>query len=88
VKIMDLGNLVNADIKLEKEDGETRSILFRLRCDARSQPVEFRTTASGAMFLMKCLQELQARHKIPIPQELRPSGPPTLSIVTDDENEP
>ena len=64
--------------------------LFRFRLEFREppqqQPVEFEIDADGAMAIMKALQGLQARYKIPIPASLRPKGDrPNLRIVTPDE---
>jgi hypothetical protein len=48
-------------------------------------PVEIEITAEGTMALMKALQDLQVRHQIPIPANLRPSGPPRLVIVSPED---
>jgi hypothetical protein len=62
--------------------------LFRFRLEFREQVpqrlVEFETSADGAMGIMKALQNLQARHRIPIPANLRPKGR-ILRIVQPDE---
>ena len=83
---MQLGRPNRLEIKPFNEGTEFR---FLLSFPSLQTPVEFETTARGAMGIMRALQSLQARHKIPIPDELRPSGPPTLTVVSgEDDDEP
>lgn len=61
---------------------------FRVRLqppesDKRSA-IAFDLNPTELMTLMAAFQQLQARYRIPIPSNLRPKGPPTLSVVTDE----
>jgi hypothetical protein len=65
---------------------ETEEFQFQFWFGGEPQPIEFLMTYQGAMILMGVLQEMQAKHKIPIPALLRPKkGRPKLSVVKLDE---
>lgn len=48
-------------------------------------PIVFDLTLDDGMRLKAALQHLQARHRIPNPSDLRPSGKSKLSIVSNDD---
>lgn len=50
--------------------------------------VSYELSDAGGMALMLALQKYQARHKIPIPANLRPKGRPTLAVVLNDDETP
>lgn len=76
---MKLGSPTKLEIKPNSEKTEFR---FLLTFPERPQPIEFVTSSESAMAISRALQELQVRHKIPIPQYLRPRGKPALRVVT------
>lgn len=81
--VLDLGR--PKKIKITPRTEET---LFQFHLDfpeSSQQPVEFSLSGADAMALMVGLQKLQARHRIPIPPNLRPQGKPVLSVVLPDE---
>lgn len=78
---MKLGRPTKLEIKPNAEKTEFR---FLLTFPGRPQPVEFALDAPGTMGILVGLQRLQARHKIPIPSSLRPTGKPKLRVVTPD----
>jgi hypothetical protein len=72
-------------IKIEALKEKTQ-VRFLLSFSASSPPVEFETTARGAMLLMQGLQAFQAHHKIPIPRRVLSSGwKPKLHVVKTDD---
>jgi len=77
---MKLGRPNKLEVKPNAEKTEFR---FLLTFPARPQPVEFFVTSEGAMMILHGLQRLQALHKIPIPDSIRPKGKPDLRVVTD-----
>ena len=79
---MKLGTPTRIEIKPTKEKTGFR---FLLTFPGRLQPVEFETSAAGAMMIMAGLQRLQTLHKIPIPRAVRPRGKPHLHVVMPDE---
>jgi hypothetical protein len=78
-------NLGSPNRIMIKPDAAKTEFLFQLTFPERQQPVEFSISAEGAMVVMSVLQRLQAKHEIPIPKASRPSGPPILRVVTNDE---
>lgn len=72
------------ELKITAVNGKKR-FRFHLRFSASPQPVEFETTADGAMSILRGLQEVQAFHKLAIPHEPASRGKPKLSIVRDDD---
>jgi hypothetical protein len=52
---------------------------------AKRKPIFFDVTFDDAMRLLHALQGFQAKYKIPIPPNLRPSGKPTLVVVPDNK---
>jgi hypothetical protein len=76
---MKLGSPTKLEIKPNAEKTEFR---FLLTFRERPQLVEFVLASENVMAIMLGLQRLQARHKIPIPQALRPRGKPILRVVT------
>jgi hypothetical protein len=64
---------------------ERTVFLFRLTFRERPPPIEFMMDDAGAMLLLHGLKELQAKYKIPIPDQVRPRGKPKLRVVTSDE---
>lgn len=76
---MKLGSPTKLEIKPNAEKTE-----FRFLLSFREQPriFEFALDDAGLMYLMHALQHLQARHRIPIPDQIRPRGKPTLRVVT------
>jgi hypothetical protein len=50
-----------------------------------SEAIEFALSFEMMMRILNGLQKLQAHHKVPIPETLRPKGRPRLSIVEDEE---
>jgi hypothetical protein len=59
-------------------------VRLRFRSDESTQQlVEMDLRPSDLMAIMIALQQFQERHRIPIPANLRPQGPPALSIVSD-----
>jgi hypothetical protein len=79
---MKLGTLRR--IKITPNSAKTEFSLL-LTFAGSSEPVEFSLPSGGLMLLLRALQELQILHQIPIPASLRPTGKPTLTIVTDDD---
>jgi hypothetical protein len=63
-------------------------ILLEFPESEKCAPISFSVSLSDAMGLMSALQTLQAKYKIPIPPSLRPSGPPVLSVVTEEGPQP
>lgn len=75
-----------AKITLNYHPAEKRFRLsFGFRAPMRLPAVVYEFSEDGGMMLMRALQRLQARHKIPIPSSLRPKGRPKLSVVLDDD---
>ena len=72
-------------IRIVRVPGEDQ---FEIRLEfpetEKRKPISFDASFADTMKLMVSLQQLQAKHKIPIPPNLRPSGKPRLSVVTDD----
>jgi hypothetical protein len=68
-----------------RSNAEKTEFQFHLEFPELPQPVEFELEAESAMMLMRALQTLQARYKIPIPSEARLRGRPKLRIVTPDD---
>jgi hypothetical protein len=66
---------------------EKKRSLVRLEFPEEQPPeaIEFALETSQMMYLLTGLQKLQAHHKIPIPESLRPKGPPSLTIVEIEE---
>jgi hypothetical protein len=64
---------------------------FRFRLEGipatTTEAVEFDLTVADAMRLMRALQMLQVRHKLPLPQDLRPTARPHLRLVPPDDGE-
>jgi hypothetical protein len=58
---------------------------FLLTFPELPQPVEFEMPSESVMMLMVGLQQLQVRHKIPIPSQVRPRGKPKLRLVLDEQ---
>ena len=79
---MKLGSPTKLEIKLGAGKTEFQ---FLLTFPEQPQQVEFVLDDYGAMLMMAYLQRFQVRHKIPIPDEIRPSGKPRLRVVTSDE---
>jgi hypothetical protein len=74
-------------IKFVRVRGEDRfEIHLESSVLAKHKSIFFEVTFSDAMRLLNALRELQAKYKIPIPPNLRSSGKPTLSLVTDDDD--
>jgi hypothetical protein len=71
------------EIKPNQEKSEFR---FRFSFLGSHPPIEIETSGRGAMLMMGGLRQLQARYKIPIPREVRPSGKPTLRVVVPDDD--
>jgi len=74
-------------VELSAPDKKTQSLTIRLDLESsgRKESISFSVPSDGLMFLMKAIQDYQVRHKIPIPDKLRPKGRPNLSIVSDEE---
>lgn len=70
-----------------KHLGSERRILLTLSFDKTTQAdtIQIEMDYQAATSLLALLQDAQAQHKIPIPDYFRPSGPPKLRIVEDDE---
>lgn len=70
-----------------KPNPETHQLRFRLQFpgSTRREPIEFDLSYDASMGLMVALQQIQAQHKIPIPDPLRPHGKPNLSVVQVDD---
>lgn len=66
------------------EDGARFRFLLSPGAHDRRSPIAFEVTNEGAMALLHTLQGMQAKFRIPTPPTLRPRGPPTLKIVTDE----
>jgi hypothetical protein len=79
---MKLGRPTQMEIK--PSNSEKTEFRFLLTFPSSPRQVEFEIPASGAMGLMRALQSLQVRHKLPIPRPMVPSGKPKLRIVTDE----
>jgi len=79
---MNLGRPSNIEVRVNQEKTEFR---FRLSFPVEPRLVEFQLSPARAMMISHGLKMLQAHHKIPIPQQLRPSGKPRLRIVRADE---
>jgi hypothetical protein len=79
---MKLGSPTKLEIKPNAGKTEFR---FLLTFPEAPQTVEFVLDDTGTMYALHALQLLQARHKIPIPKDARPSGKPTLRVVTPDD---
>jgi hypothetical protein len=57
---------------------------LKFREGSTPQIADFEMTAADAMKLLVALKGLQAQHRIPIPESVRPKrGTPTLAVVTD-----
>jgi len=79
---MKLGTLTKLEVKPNREKTEFR---FLLSFGEQPRQVEFSTSADGAMMIMHGLQQLQAFHKLPIPERIRPRGKPKLQLVKLDQ---
>lgn len=79
---MKLGTPTRIEVKPTKGKTEFR---FLLSFAEEPRLVEFSTSADGAMMIMHGLQQLQAYHKLPIPERIRPRGKPKLRLVKLDE---
>jgi hypothetical protein len=75
-----LGELQRLSISPPDAEGQVRFHL-EFRGATRRDAIEFDTSCDGAMGIMLGLQQMQVRHKIPVPANLRPQGRPTLTIV-------
>jgi hypothetical protein len=73
-------------VTLGAPDEKKQSLAIRLDFGASShdESIEFRVDYHDFAFLIQELQKHQVQYKIPIPPNLRPQGPPALSIVSDD----
>jgi hypothetical protein len=72
-------------IKLSLKDEERRvRLLLQFEESTRQPDIEIEMGSADVMALMVALKRFQANHHIPIPPNLRPQGPPLLSIVSDD----
>lgn len=60
-------------IKIKPNNQEKTEFRFLLSFPESPRQVEFEASANGLMNLMVGLQRLQALHKIPIPQRVRPA---------------
>jgi len=79
---MQLGSPTKLEIKPNAGKTEFR---FLLTFPELQKPVEFFVDSDSMMSIMVGLQRLQALHKIPIPNHVRPRGKPNLRVVTDDD---
>ena len=73
-------------IRLSPPDRSNKFLTIRLDVldNGKTESIEARLQSGLAMGLMSLLQEMQAKHKIPVPSNLRPQGPPNLTVVADD----
>jgi hypothetical protein len=69
---------------LIKSNAEKTEFRFLLTFPGRCHPVEFELSSESTMMLMRTLETLQARYKIPIPSSVWPALP-NLRIVTPDD---
>jgi hypothetical protein len=65
------------------EDRTTVQFLVQFHASTQQHEVRIDLLPDETMTILAALQQLQARYQIPIPANLRPSGPPSLSVVTD-----
>jgi hypothetical protein len=73
-------------VRINRISGEDRlRIRFEFSSPEKRKPISWEITFDDGMHLLYGLKDLQAKHKIPIPPSLRPSGKPKLVVVTNDE---
>jgi hypothetical protein len=71
-----------SQVRFKRIGAENRlRILFEFPDPAKRKPISWEVTFDDAMRLLHALQGLQAKYKIPIPPNLRPSGKPNLTLV-------
>jgi len=74
-----------ATVRFNRIGAENRlCIRFEFHDPAKRKPISWEVTFDEAMRLLNGLQTIQAKYKIPIPPNLRPSGKPKLVVVTND----
>ena len=66
-------------------DEDQLEIRLEFSGHAKRTPISFEVSFSDVMYLMEAFRQTQAKYKIPIPPNLRPSGKPRLSVVKLDE---
>jgi hypothetical protein len=73
-------------IRLSPADQSKKFLTIHLSVldNGKMESIEALVQSGLAMGLMSLLQEMQAKHKIPIPSNFRPQGPPNLTVVADD----
>jgi hypothetical protein len=73
-------------VTLSPPDQSQKFLTIRLDVldDGKLEPIDARIQTGMAMGLMSLLQEMQAKHRIPIPSNFRPQGAPNLTVVADD----
>ncbi len=81
-----LAGLRRIKLSLAEEEKRVR-VLFQFLEVARTPDIEMEMAPGDLMALMVGLQRFQAAHQIPIPANLRPQGPPLLTVVSSDEDE-
>jgi hypothetical protein len=70
-------------VKITMSEDRTKVQFLLQFHESTTQPdFEIELHPDEAMTLLTALQQLQARYQIPIPTNLRPMGPPSLSVVT------
>ena len=75
-----------SQLRLARVPGEDRlQIRLEFAAPEKRAPIVFEVTFDDAMRLLRGLQILQAKYKIPIPPNLRPRGKPVFAVVTDDD---
>jgi hypothetical protein len=77
-----MGGLETIRINMS-EDRKIVRFLLQFHESTKQPSVQIELRPDEAMSLLTALQQLQARYQIPIPANLRPQGPPNLTIVTD-----
>jgi hypothetical protein len=74
-------------VRLEPRDGNS-TLRFHLTFQtslSRPEIVQFDLSSDGATALLYALKGLQAKHGWRMPSYARPSNPPTLTVVSDDD---
>jgi hypothetical protein len=60
---------------------------WTLHLHGNNKTISFEMTYDDGMRIRQALSDLQVKHKIPIPSDLRPSGKPTLVLLKKDDSE-
>jgi len=71
-----------SQVRFTRIGAESRlRIRFEFPDHAKRKPISWEVTFDEAMRLLHGLKQVQAKYKIPIPPNLRPSGKPNLTLV-------